>query len=634
VNTTTTKIFMVGCWLALASHGLTQQPAAPEFWVAREGSDQNAGTKEQPLASPAAALRKARELRRLAQAPTNQPVRILLRSGLYPLDGPLLIRPEDSGTDASPTSIEAAPGERPFLSGGVNVQGWHKPPKKIPGLPAAAQKQIWMADAPKFSGRILEIRQLWVNGQKAIRARTPNGDTLERLVEWNRTNEQACIPSAVLSSLPADSQLEMVIHQQWEIAVLRVKSLQTDGAKARVTFQQPESRIQFEHPWPAPVMRTNYHSPFFLANAIQFLDQPGEWFQQLPGGEIYYWPQPGEDLTHANVIVPALETLVQIDGTLDRPVSNVRFEKISFAYTTWLRPSQSGHVPLQAGMFMRDAYRLSPKKIIGPQSLDNQAWIGRPPAAVSVQGANTISFERCRFEHLAATGLDFVGGTHDDTVEGCTFRDVGGNGLQLGKFQTGGIETHVPYLPADEREICTRERIANNLFTDCATEDWGCVGVGIGYAREVAIEHNEVNNLPYTGISLGWGWTRATNALSDNRVRANHVHDIGRRLCDLGGIYTLSAQPGTIIDENSIHDIRLSPYVHDSNHWFYVYLDEGSSFITVRDNWCPEPKFMKNANGPGNVWTNNGPLVPDTIKDAAGLEPAFRDLLREPANSP
>src|SRR5262249_43646835 len=151
----------------------------------------------------------------------------------------------------------------------------------IPGLPAIAQRQIWIADTPKFSGRPLEIRQLWVNGQKAVRARTPNGDTLERLVAWDKTNRIAWIPSAVMSSLPDDPHLEMVIHQQWEIAVLRVKSLQVEGARTRVTFQSPESQIQFEHPWPAPVMNTNYHSPFFLANAAAFLDQPGEWFQDL-----------------------------------------------------------------------------------------------------------------------------------------------------------------------------------------------------------------------------------------------------------------------------------------------------------------------------------------------------------------
>lgn len=634
MRSTASQILIAGFLLSVVGRGSAQPSPTSELWVSTLGSDRNAGTRDDPFASLAAALRKAREWRRLAQAPTNQPIRILLRGGRYTLDQPLLIRSEDSGTEASPTSIEAAPGELPVLSGGVDVAGWHRPQRRVPGLPAVAQRQIWVADSPKFAGRPFEIRQLWVNGQKAVRARKPNADTLERLVAWDKTNQIASIPAAVMSSLPADAQPEMIIHQQWEIAVLRLKSLQADGGEARVTFQSPESRIQFEHPWPAPVMTTNYQSPFFLANAVAFLDQPGEWFQDLSGREIYYWPRAGEDMEQAKVIAPALESLVQVAGTRDRPAGFIRFESISFAHTTWLRPSEAGHVPLQAGMFMLDAYRLSPRGTAGQRSLDNQAWIGRPPAAVSVKGANNITFARCRFEHLASAGLDFVGITHDDTIEGCIFRDVGGNGLQLGAFQDGGVETHVPFYPADERVICTRERIANNFFTDCASEDWGCVGICVGYAREVAIEHNELNDLPYTGISLGWGWTRATNAMADNFVRANHIHHVGRRLCDLGGIYTLSAQPGTIVSENSIHDIQLSSYVHDPKHWFYIYLDEGSSFITVRDNWCPEPKFMRNANGPGNTWTNNGPMVPDEIKDAAGLEPAFRHLLREAAISP
>ena len=162
---------------------------------------------------------------------------------------------------------------------------------------------------------------------------------------------------------------------------------------------------------------------------------------------------------------------------------------------------------------------------------------------------------------------------------------------------------------------------------DCGNEDWGCAGIAAGYVRSVTIAHNEICRLPYTGISLGWGWTQMTNALRDNLVLANHVHDIGRRLGDLGGIYCLSAQPGTVIAENCIADIAPSPYVPDPNHWYYLYLDEGSALITVRDNWCPAEKFLRNANGPGNVWTNNGPQVTAAIKSAAGLEPAFRNIL-------
>lgn len=178
------------------------------------------------------------------------------------------------------------------------------------------------------------------------------------------------------------------------------------------------------------------------------------------------------------------------------------------------------------------------------------------------------------------------------------------------------------------------EKISNNIFTDCANEDWGCVGIAVGYARNIAIEHNDISNLPYTGVSVGWGWTKMTNAMRANFIFANHIHHVGQRLGDLGGIYILSAQPGTAVAENCISDITPSPFVPNPQHWFYLYLDEGSSGVTVRDNWCPAENFLKNANGPGDVWTNNGPSVSEKIKNAAGLEPAFSFLLDKKAKKP
>ncbi len=631
-STPPVKMRLAGLGLALsllsvACQGMAEDRKGVEFWVAPNGNDSNPGTCDQPLASVSVALRKARELRRLTNAAVADGVRIILRGGVYQLTTPLLIRPEDSGTDAGPTVIEAAPGERPVLSGGVEVTGWRKLREKVPGLPKPAQRHVWVADAPQFCGRMVECRQLWVNDRKAVRARDPNGEVMHRLVAWDRQKQEAWVPADSIRALRYTPQLEIIIHQQWEIAICRVKSLRIEGAEACVKFHDPEGPIQFEHPWPQPVMTTNYSAPFFLANAIEFLDQPGEWFQELPSGRIYYWPRPGEDMTQARVIAPGLESLVQVAGSLDRPVAHVQFKGITFAHSTWLRPSYAGHVPLQAGMFMLDAYKLVPKGTPEWRSLDNQAWIGRPPAAVTVRAARCIWFEQCAFEHLASAGLGFEHGVRDSATECCLFRDIGGNGLQVGKFSDPGIETHLPYNPADEREVCARIRIANNLVTDTANEDWGCVGICVGFAREVAVAHNEVSNTSYTGISVGWGWTRATNCMRDNIVHANHIHHVATRMCDTAGIYTLSCQPGTVISENYIHDIHMSPYAHDPNHWFYIYLDEGSSYITVRDNWCPEEKFLSNAVGPGNVWDRNGPAAPLKVKETAGPEPHARAAL-------
>jgi hypothetical protein len=604
--------------------------AAAEIWVAPTGDDAAEATREQPMASLGMALRKARNLRRLHDPAAADGIRIILRDGIYPLKDTVRMRPEDSGTPASPTVIEAAPNEKPVLSGGVVLSGWRKLEEPIDGLPAAAVGNVWAASAPTFQGRTLELRQLWVGGKKAIRARTPDGATMARLVSWDREAQVAGIPADLVAGLPANpSGHEMIVMQQWEIAILRVRSIAVEGQEAKLTFHDPESAIEFEHPWPQPILPPQGGGAFFLAGAPAFLDQPGEWCQTASGGTVLYWPREGEDLNRDPAIAPALGSLVEVAGTPDRPVSHLVFQGIGFEHASWQQPSLTGHVPLQAGMRLLEGYKLRPKGTADWRGLDNQDWLERLPASVTVRGADNIRFERCRFARLAAAGLDFVSGTHDNLIEGCLFRDIGGNGIQMGSFQDGPAETHLPYDPADAREVCARERIANNLLTDIANEDWGCVAILVGYAREVAIEHNRIDDTSYSGISLGWGWTRTLNCMRNNRVHANRMSRIATRMCDTAGVYTLSAQPGTVISENRVDPIQISPYVDRLEHWFYYYTDEGSSYMLIRDNWCPEPKFLQNANGPGNIWENNGPMVSDRIKNAAGLEPPFKDLLAE-----
>ena len=165
------------------------------------------------------------------------------------------------------------------------------------------------------------------------------------------------------------------------------------------------------------------------------------------------------------------------------------------------------------------------------------------------------------------------------------------------------------------------------MINDATNEDWGCVGIGAGYVKGITIAHNEITDVNYTGISVGWGWTKTTNVMADNHIIANKITHYARNMYDVAGIYTLSAQPGTIISKNYIDSIYKAPYAHDPVHWFYLYLDEGSSQITVKDNWTPSEKYLKNANGPGNVWENNGPQVDDFIKKEAGLEKPYQYLM-------
>jgi hypothetical protein len=603
---------------------------AADIFVSTNGSDLNDGSKEKPLATLAAALRKAREMRRLNDATIANGIHIILKGGLYQLYEPLMIRPEDAGTSTSPTYIESAPNEIPVLSGGFQIHNWKKSTEKIKGLSSLAQEKIWEADVPLTAGRLSEFRQLWVNNKKAVRAKSMNGNLMDRILSWDKKEQTCWIPTPKFPSLQNMYGMEMFIHQWWAIAILRIKKMEVHGDSTQLFFQQPESKIQSEHPWPAPwISKETGNSAFYLTNAIPFLDEPGEWYLDVARNKIYYWPRKNENLLTATVIAPSLQTLLKVEGTIDNPVSNIFFKGISFQYTGWLRPSQYGLVPHQAGMYMTEAYKLKVPGTKDKKTLENQAWIGRPAAAVEINFADKIVFENCRFEHLASTGLDYNKGVHDNTIRGNLFKDIGGTAILAGVYSDEATEIHLPYHPKDEREVCDKMLISNNLVTDATNEDWSCVGIGLGYTRNSIVEHNEIENVSYTGISMGWGWSPTMNAMKDNTISKNKIHHYGKHNYDCAGIYTLSAQPNSFIIENYVDSIYKAPYAHLPSHWFYLYTDEGSSYFTVKDNWTPSQKYLQNANGPCNDWINNGPQVNTSVKDNAGLQTEFKYLLKE-----
>ena len=614
------KLFVTAICI-LCSHWLL----ADEIWISPKGSDFNDGTRQFPKATLTSALRQAREWRRTEDNRIQGGITIYMEGGTYAFHEPVFIRPEDSGTKESPTVIRSVGDEKVILSWGISINGWKK------------QGKVWVADVPAFNGRPLDFRQLWVNGKKAVRARdVEDFEKMNRICSVDEKNEILYVPAVSIRRLIDNKgnlkakYAEMVLHQMWCVANLRIRSVEVQGDSAAIRFHQPESRIQFEHPWPRPMVTTNGHnSAFYLTNARELQDVPGEWYHDIDARKVYYYPREGEKMQEAEVIVPAVETLVRVEGTLDRPVCHIRFEKITFSYTTWMRPSEKGHVPLQAGMYLTDGYRIDPKmqRNYLNHPLDNQGWLGRPAAAVRVVAARQIDFERCRFEHLGSTGLDYEEAVQGGVVRGCLFRDIAGNGLLVGSFSPAAHETHLPYDPADRREVCTQQQINNCYFTEIGNEDWGCLAIAAGYVGDVNIEHNEISEVPYSGISLGWGWTQTVNCMRNNRVHANLIHHYAKHMYDVAGIYTLGSQPKSYVTENCVHSIYKPGYVHDPNHWFYLYTDEGSSFITVRDNWTEGEKYLQNANGPGNVWENNGPKVDNDVRERAGLEAGYKDLL-------
>jgi hypothetical protein len=567
--------------------------AAHELHVASTGTGDDCTTVEP------CALVTARALVR-AQAPTmTTDLIVSLASGDYLLDEPFVLGTEDSGHNGHVVRYRAEPAASPILNRGRGVTGWRAPP---------GQQGVFVAPVPDGT----DTRQLFVDGRRATRAKGPLHPP-----GWSRQPTGFTAPDDQMAAWRHPEDLEIVSFAEWRAFRCGVASV----SERTVTMDAPCWRNAS-----AP-SRFAMEEVTWVENAVELLDEPGEWYLDAHEHLLYYWPREGEDLATSRVTIATGETVLRLAGTAEGPVHDVGFEGLTFAYAGWLGPSGSdGYASTQAGWHRAgDA---------GPDPLD----IERTPGAVQVMFAHHVHVERNTFTHLGAVGLDVGEGTQDIGVIGNRFRDVSSTGIQVGEGRQGA-QNAAPSHQID------RLQIADNLIDTVAVEYVDAVGIFVSYASNASLLHNELTHLPYTGISLGWGWGTDSYA-RNNLVSANRISDVMTTLQDGGAIYTLSPMPGTVIERNHIVDQR-----HRSGA---IFLDEGTAFVTVAENvverssrwlhiWTStihDNVVVDNAadgadqldDGVRNRLANNAttqaawPAGAQQVIDEAGLDPAFADL--------
>lgn len=518
--------------------------SAGEFHVSPTGSDAGPGTNERPFATVARAVEAARK-----QAGRHK---IVIRPGTQFLAKTLELDARDSGL-----TIEGE-GDGAAISGGRVVTEWKE-----------HGDGIWRASSP-----VENTRQLYVDGRRAVRARGPAPAGLELVgKDGYRTRD-----AQVLKWRNVE-EIEFCYLVVWSHSRCKVASVEQDPADksvAVIKMQQPT----FEMARTKEGVRVEM--PNYVENAFELLDEPGEWYLDRSTKTIYYKPRPGEDLSKVPVVAPALETLVAVRGSVEQPVRNVTFRNLTFCEATWLQPSRIGHADVQAN-FLNDPDR--PLKRDGVVTTVHNEQL-KSPANVVCRQAHNVAFDRCTFTRLGGAGLDIERGSRECQITGCCFFDISGSAIQIGDVRQ---EDH---HPADERLIVRENTVRNCLIHDCCVEYKGGVGVFVGYTQRTTVANNEIRDLPYSGVSIGWGWGeedagggayRVQGPLYDkptvcreNRITNNHIHHVMRELQDGGAIYTLGNQPGTLIAGNHIHDNRGGPGG--------IYLDEGSGFIEITGN--------------------------------------------------
>jgi hypothetical protein len=575
------------------------------LFVAPDGNDTNPGTMAQPLKTVA----RARDLVRTMTAAMTADITVYLRAGTYPQAATLAFSNADSGKNGFYVKYMAYTGEQPIITGGQPITGWTL---------SDATNGIYTA-----TGITARFRQLYVNGVKAIRARSPNlgangAPAFNRLTAADDTAQTIQVAASEVGTWNNLTKVEMHLMTGWGDNTLRLASVTTSGSTATLKVQSPESTIVFPRPFPhlGGQFGTFVKHAYYFENALELLDQPGEWYLDESKNVLSYKPRSGEDMTKATVVAPALETILSVAGTSTADQAGyLWFQGITFAHSNYLRPSQSGFCDAQAGQYNLTA------------TTDNKQTIGHPPGGVSVMNANHVHFERDIFTQMGATGLDFVSGTHDDMVIGNVVTEIAGNGISVGKFVASETtEYHVPYNPTDKNEICTNDTIKDNYIHHVTTEFQGGVGIAAGYPKQLDIEHNEVADMAYTGISVGYGWPSTVNAMTNNKINANNVHHVCQILADGAALYTLSnQQPASEMQYNYLHDYQTTQWADYGDNG--IYLDEQTSGYTVAHNAMVNAptNVVRNQNGTDTV-TDTPASNPQSVNTMAGIEAAYADI--------
>ncbi|NMG11034.1 right-handed parallel beta-helix repeat-containing protein [Brasilonema sp. UFV-L1] len=493
----------------------------------------------------------------------NSDITVILKNGIYYLSQTFTIGAQDSGFNGHSIVFQAETSGKVQLSGGKVITGWQSQDGKI--FQTAVDNQ--------------DFRRLFIDGVAAIRARQPNAGNYFRIVDWDIANKKIEIKASEINRFDRLSETEMIAFRHWTINRFQMKDFSINGDTASVVPQNPGRELAF-------ISNTQFLEPglsYYFENAYEFLDSEGEFYLDKQANILYYIPRFSEDLSRTTVIAPRLDHIVKIAGTAEKPVQNIAFEGIVFEHANWTRPSQRGFIGMQAGA------EVSTTDVWGDTTMI---------AGVEVSDAQNVSFEKCTFRNMSASAINASTNIENLSITNSHFENLGGQGIV--------IDTLLDWEPATA--TIRNVTIKNNTLTALGQDYLGSVGIFAGFVENMTVENNKLWNLPYTGISIGWGWINDINRLVGNVIRNNEIYNVMNTLDDGGGIYTVSNQDNTLIENNYIHDLARSRWT--PNYPIVgIYLDQGSGGITVRGNTIdnvPVPIYTHYSQN-NNLIENNRP---------------------------